>query len=97
MKKLIINFSLFLLFLLISIIVILSTIGFETNKFNKLISDKTSQAKNIYLKLDTIKFKINLRELNLFLDTKKPEIKAVPIFDNDRTSYLFFFNVFIKT
>ena len=74
MKKLIINFSLFLLFLLISIIVILSTIGFETNKFNKLISDKTSQAKNIYLKLDTIKFKINLRELNLFLDTKKPEI-----------------------
>ena len=74
MKKLITNFTLILLFLLISIIIILSTIGFETNKFNKLISDKTSQGKNIYLKLDTIKFKINIRELNLFLETEKPEI-----------------------
>ena len=74
MKKLIINLTLILFFLIISVIIILSTIGFETNKFNKLISDKTSQANNIYLKLDTIKFKINLRKLNLFLETEKPEI-----------------------
>ena len=74
MKKLIINLTLILFFLIISAIIILSTIGFETNKFNKLISDKTSQANNIFLKLDTIKFKINLRKLNLFLETEKPEI-----------------------
>ena len=74
MKKLIINLTLILFFIIISVIIILSTIGFETNKFNKLISDKTSQANNIYLKLDTIKFKINLRKLNLFLETEKPEI-----------------------
>ena len=74
MKKLIKNFILFLIFLLISMIIILSTIGFETNRFNKLISDKTSQTKNINLKLNTVKFKINLKELNLFLETEKPEI-----------------------
>ena len=74
MKKFIINLTLILFFILISIIIILSTVGFETNKFNKLISDKTSQAKNIYLELDTIKFKINLKELNLFLETEKPNI-----------------------
>ncbi len=74
MKKLIKNFILFLIFLLISMIIILSTIGFETNRFNKLISDKTSQTKNINLKLNTVKFKINLKELNLFLETEKPKI-----------------------
>ena len=74
MKKLLINFILTIVFLLISIIIILSTIGFETNKFNKLISDKTSQAKNIDLKLNKVKFKINLSELSLFLETEKPKI-----------------------
>ena len=49
-------------------------IGVETNKFNKLISNKTTQAKNINLKLNAIKFKLDPKNLNLFLDTQNPEI-----------------------
>ena len=74
MKK-IVNYS--LLFIGISFfttIVILTTTGIETNKFNKLITEKASQAKNINLNLKTIKFKINPKELSLFLETQNPEI-----------------------
>ena len=74
MKKFIINLFLILVFLIISVIVILSTIGIETNKFNKLISEKVSQTKNIFLELKTIKFKIDLKELSLFLETQNPRI-----------------------
>ena len=45
MKKLVLNFVIFLIFLFILFIVILSTFGIETNKFNKLISENVSQAK----------------------------------------------------
>ena len=51
MKKKITNFILFLVISLITIIIILSTSGIETNKFNKLITEKISQGKNINLKL----------------------------------------------
>jgi hypothetical protein len=74
MKKIFTNSILLILILLIILIVTLSTIGIETNKFNKLISNKASQTKNINLKIDTIKFKITLKELSLFLETKNPEI-----------------------
>ena len=83
MKKLISNFVIFLIFLFILFIVILSTSGIETNKFNKLISENVSQTKNINSKLNTVKFKINLKELSLFLETKKPKISykniSVPV------------------
>ena len=75
MKKIIINLFLFILILMASLIVILSTIGLETNKFNKFISKKVSQTKNIDLNLDTIKFKIDLKDLSLFLETQNPQIK----------------------
>ena len=74
MKKIIINFFLLVLILFITLIIALSTVGIETNKFNKLIIEKTSQTKNINLKLETIKFKINPKELSLFLETQNPEI-----------------------
>ena len=83
MKKLVLNFVIFLIFLFILFIVILSTSGIETNKFNKLISDKVSQTKNINSKLNTVKFKINLKELSLFLETNNPKISykniSVPV------------------
>ena len=44
MKKIFINLTLSIL-LFISLIVILSTLGIETNKFNKFISDKASKIK----------------------------------------------------
>ncbi len=74
MKKLVINFILFAVILFISLIIILSTVGIETNKFNKLITEKISVAKNINLKIETIKFKINPKELSLFLETQNPKI-----------------------
>ena len=74
MKKIVTNLILFVVTSLIILILILSTIGIETNKFNKLITEKTSKEKNINLKLETIKFKINPKEISLFLETQNPEI-----------------------
>ena len=61
MKKIAINIFSIIIILIITVIIILSTVGIETNKFNKLIIDKASQTKNIKLKLETIKFKLNPR------------------------------------
>ena len=75
MNKLFLKLTTFLLFICISIIVILSSIGIQTDKFNKLISNKINQAnKNTTLTVETIKFKINLKELSLFLETENPKI-----------------------
>ena len=74
MKKIIFNFILIIFFLFISLILILSIFGIETDKFNNLISEKASQSNNIELKLNKIKFKLDFKELGLFLETKNPEI-----------------------
>ena len=59
MKKLVNSIFLLILFIFISIIIILTTVGIKTNKFNKLISSKVSQSKNINIQLDSVKFKID--------------------------------------
>ena len=74
MKKIILNVFLFIVFLFISLILILSTIGIETNKFNSLIQNKVSQTRNINLELNKIRFKINPKELSIFLETLSPKI-----------------------
>ena len=74
MKKIVLNFSLIFIFLTISLVIVLSSFGIETNKFNKIIVKKISQTKNVNLKLNTIKFKINPKELSLFLETQNPKI-----------------------
>lgn len=61
-------------FLIISLITTLSTIGLETNKFNKLIANKAAETQNIGLTLNAIKFKLDLKELSLFLETNKPKV-----------------------
>ena len=58
MKKIVTNSILFAVITLIVLIILLSTSGIETNKFNKLITEKTSQEKNINLKLESVKFRI---------------------------------------
>ena len=80
MKKIAINLFLLIVLLFITTFLILSTIGIETNKFNNFISDKVSQKKNINLKLNTIKFKLNPKKLSLFLETENPEITFKNIF-----------------
>ena len=68
MKKLVLSLILFIFISFVSLIFILSNFGIETNKFNNLITSRVSQSKNIDLKLDTIRFKIDLQELSLFLE-----------------------------
>ena len=65
---------LIIFFSIISFITILSVEGIETKKFNKLIINRVSETKNINLALNKIKFKLDLKELSLFLETNKPEV-----------------------
>ncbi len=76
MKKTIF-FSILLIFLLFSsLIVILTTTGLETDRFNNLITKKLIKTNNkVYLKLNTIKFKFDIKKLSLFLETKNPNVK----------------------
>ena len=73
-RKIFYNFFLFFLVSLILSITILSTIGIETDRFNKLITNKIAKSKNIKLKLQTINFKLDLKELSLFAETQNPKI-----------------------
>ena len=75
MKKIISNVFLFKFFILILLIIVLSTKGIETNKFNSLISKKINQTNNnINLQLTTIKFKLDIKEVSLFLETANPKV-----------------------
>lgn len=81
MKKLVNIIVLITLFTLVFTTIILTTTGIKTNKFNKLISSKVSQSKNIKIQLNSIKFKIDPKKLSLFLETQKPTIiyRNIPI------------------
>ncbi len=75
LKKIASQLFLIIFLSIISFIIILSIVGIETNKFNKLIINRVSETKNIDLVLNTIKFKLDLKELSLFLETNKPGVK----------------------
>ena len=69
----------FLIISILSIVVlllaILSTTGVETKRFNKLITKKIkTKNQDIHLILNTIKFKLDIREISLFLEAKNPSI-----------------------
>ena len=75
MKKIISTLILLGFFSIILLITILTTTGFETNRFNNLISKKINQANNnINLELTTIKFKLDIKEFSLFLETINSQI-----------------------
>ena len=74
MKKIIFNITLLIFSLFITLVVILSTVGIETNKFNKLISEKISKNKNIFVNFKTIRFKVDPKRLSLFLETNNLSI-----------------------
>ena len=96
MKKLINYLFLIVVFLILVFALTLSTIGVETSKFNKLISDKASKAKRIDLELDTIKFKLDIKEFSLFLETENPKITyskvSVPV--RNIKAYIDFLSLF---
>ncbi len=75
MIKLIKILALFLFFILITLTIILSTIGYETKKFNNIISKKIIEKnKNVKLELYQVKFKLEIQSLSLFLETRNPEL-----------------------
>ena len=75
MKKILYSLILLLFLVLISFTIILSTIGVETDSFNNLIIKKINQTNNnINLKISTIKFKLDIKEISLFVETKNPQI-----------------------
>ena len=69
-RKIIYNLFLLLIFPLILFIIVLSTIGIETDKFNKFNINKILQSKNINLQLQTINFKLDLKNLVYLLKLK---------------------------
>ena len=96
MGKIFTNIFLFFSFLLISIIVILSTIGIETNRFNNIIVSKIQKTNSkVNVELKTIKFKLDFPELGLYLETAKPVINysKVSIPTNDIKVYIDFLSI----
>lgn len=72
MKKIFfISFLIFITFFL----VVLTTIGYETNKFNNIISEKI-KTNNSDVKVDIkkIKFKFDIKDLHLFIETNNPKL-----------------------
>ena len=75
MKKFIFSSIVFIFLSLLSIIIVLSTIGIETSSTNNLLSKKINQANNfIEINLETIVYKLDLKDISLFLDTKNPDL-----------------------
>ena len=75
MKKILNTLFLFFLISSLALLLIISTIGIETKKFNNFISQKINQNdKNINIKLERIKFKLDVKNISLFLETFNPKI-----------------------
>ena len=75
MKKIIFNLSAIIFLSLTILVVIMTTIGIETDKFNNIISKKINIVnKNINLTLRSIKFKLDVKDISLFLETTNPQI-----------------------
>ena len=96
MKKIILTF--FGLFFLVigAVVFFLSTTGYETDRFNNLISKKIKDTeKNLDVDLKSIKIKLDIKKLDLFLSTKKPLTKYQNIYlpINELKIYLDFFSL----
>tara|TARA_B100000575_G_scaffold291683_1_gene298192 strand:+ start:7697 stop:9886 length:2190 start_codon:yes stop_codon:yes gene_type:complete len=99
MKKILLNLIFTLIFVLLIILIILSTIGIETKKFNNIINSKINETqKDVNITLETVKFKFDVTDLNIFLETLNPLInyKRVSIPVQNLKVYIDFFSL-IKT
>ncbi len=75
MRKFIFTIFLLIFVSIILMITLLSTFGIDTKRFNNLISDKINKNYNmINIKLSSVRFKIDLKKLKLFLNTENPLI-----------------------
>ena len=97
MKKALNTFLIFFLIILTFLSIILSTIGIETNKFNNLITEKVNKSNyNVKLNLNSIKFKLDFKEISLFLETENPNIfyRKIKIPAESIKVYINFFSLF---
>jgi hypothetical protein len=75
MKRFLYSVFLTIIFLFILVVIYLSTIGFETSKFNNLIIKEIQKKEpNIELQLKKIQIKLDLKKIQLFLSTSNPII-----------------------
>jgi hypothetical protein len=75
MKNFLYSIFLIFIFLLISAIIYLSTIGLETSKLNNLIvKEIVKKEPKIKVKLEKIKIKLDIKKIQLSLSTNNPEI-----------------------
>ena len=96
MKKLFFNFFLIIFSIFILFIILFLTILKETERFNRLISQKINRSNNnLILQLQTVKFKLDLKEVRLFLQTYEPQIEyrniIIPL--NNIKVYINFFSL----
>ena len=70
--KNVINFSIIsILSVVVLLLAFLSTTGIETKRFNNLITKKIkTKNENIDLILNNIRFKLDIKEISLFLEAK---------------------------
>ncbi len=99
MKKIFLTFFSLILLVLTFLVTFLSTKGYETNRFNTLISSKVKDSgENLEVSLEKIKVKLNLKKFNIFLNTNNPKIKYynvdLPI--NKIDIYFDFLSIFKK-
>ena len=91
MKKIFVTLIFLLIFIFVSSIGFLSTVGYETDNFNSLLEKKiTSNFPNSKIELKKIKVKIDLKNLGFFITTSKPKI-----FYFDNNIYLKKINAYI--
>ena len=97
-KKIFFSFLLTFSFLFAIILTILSTIGIETDRFNRIIINQVEQRKNVRLNLKTIDFKLDLKKLSLFLETNQPNIiyRDIPVPSDNLKVYIDFLSLFKK-
>ena len=75
MKRFLYSVFLTIIFLFILVVIYLSTIGFETSKFNNLIIKEIQKKEpNIELQLKKIQIKLDLKKIQLFISTSNPII-----------------------
>ena len=75
MKKIFYSLIVILLLLLSTLAIIMTSIGIETDRFNNFIVKKVEKNNSsIKVKLKKIKFKLDIKNFDLFLETKKPKL-----------------------
>ena len=97
MKKIILTFFSFLVFLLLGVTLFLSTKGYETDRFNTFLSQEINQTQpDLEINFNKIKIKFDIKKVNLFLSTKNPNInyKKINLPITELKIYINFFSIF---